>query len=30
MLRDLVRIRLNAARGVYGRLDAVDLARRAG
>lgn len=30
MLRDLVRIRINAARGVYGRLDAVDLARRAG
>lgn len=30
MLRDLVRIRLNAACGVYGRLDTVDLARRAG
>jgi dolichyl-phosphate beta-glucosyltransferase len=30
MLRDLVRIRLNEARGVYGRLDAVDLARGMG
>jgi dolichyl-phosphate beta-glucosyltransferase len=30
MLRDLARIRLNAARGQYGRLDAPDLARRAG
>jgi dolichyl-phosphate beta-glucosyltransferase len=30
MLRDLVRIRLNEARGVYGRIDAVDLARRTG
>ena len=30
MLRDLVRIRLNEVRGVYGRLDAVDLAQRAG
>ena len=30
MLRDLARIRLNAARGQYGRLDAGDLARRAG
>ncbi len=30
MLRDLARIRLNAARGQYGRLNAGDLARRAG
>lgn len=30
MLRDLARIRLNAARGQYGQLDAGDLARRAG
>ena len=30
MLRDLARIRINAARGLYGRLDATDLARRAG
>lgn len=30
MLRDLARIRINAARGLYGRLDAVDPARRAG
>ena len=30
MVRDLARIRLNAARGVYGRAGAGDLARRAG